>query len=96
MKLRPLALALLSVPLLVPAAACTHEQAATGAKVATTIADATCHEIATTANEPEWITLACAAEGVVSGVVNVRMRRVEWAARRGACARGMLDAGPGL
>lgn len=77
-------------------AACTREQGAAGAKVATTIADATCSEIGTTADQAEWITLACAAEGVASGVVNVKMRRVEWAARRGACARGALDAGPGL
>lgn len=89
-----LALALLSVFLLLPA--CTREQASAGAKVATTIADATCREIGTTADQPEWITLACAAEGIASGVVNVKMRRVDWSARRGSCVRGALDAGPGL
>jgi hypothetical protein len=92
-KLSAAGLALVPVLLI---AACTREQGAAGAKVATTIADATCRELATTADAPDWITLACAAEGVASGVVNVRMRRTEWLARRGACARGSLDAGPGL
>lgn len=69
--------------------ACTSQQAKTVADVSLTIADGVCKEIAGP-TEPEWVLLACAVEGVASGVVKVAMPRRQWQAMRAP-----HDAGPG-
>jgi len=70
---------------------CSAQEAKTAKDVAIKVADETCKELETQP-EPEWLALACAAEGVAGGVVKVLMPRAEWRAIR---ARAGRDAGPG-
>ncbi len=69
--------------------------ATAGAPIALAVVNDLCKELP--GGEPDWVTLACAAEGIANGIVNVKMRRPEWIARRGACRPTAYDAGvPGL
>jgi hypothetical protein len=93
------AITVAGVAILVACAPGTGQQvgkvATAGAPIALAVVNDLCRELP--GGERDWVTLACAAEGVANGVVNVKMRRPEWLARRGACRPSAYDAGmPGL
>lgn len=92
----------MSLSLVLLLAACSQGQTKTAIDVGTKIADAVCKEEAEQPAEPDWVKLACAAEGIAGGVVHVLMPREEWNVVRGRkpkpCTTApppAFDAGPG-
>lgn len=73
-------------------AACTASQTKTAVDVATRIADDLCKEVAVVSTEPDWVTVACAIEGVAGGIAKVTLPKAQWHA---ILAKGHADAGPG-
>lgn len=84
-----IALGVTSAIAVVSAVSCTKSEAKTAAIVGVRVADDVCQLEAQDAAAPEWVTLACASEGVVSHVL---MPKTAWYAVRAAT---MKDAGPG-
>jgi hypothetical protein len=74
--------------------ACSQAQTKSVADVTTRISDAVCQEEAQQPNEPDWVKIACAVEGVAGGIVHVLLPRDQWNAVKGR-KKPAFDAGPG-
>jgi hypothetical protein len=76
--------------------ACSPGQAKTATSLAVRIADDVCKEVQNTpADLPDWVELACQAEGVAAPIVRVLMPKQQWHETRMATKSGVKDAGPG-